>query len=229
MDLKLAGGEEDGQTTGFCWLPHIKNITPNYPEDVLQMFDKVNMTITRAGWLGLAWRRLRHCAVGQQTQARRWPPLRRRRRQRRQVRRKISTNGRWTEKRPRGAKKSSIPSRIRWRRRRRNVCLDGGKWRDREQFVFLLFPRPDRAGVSCVRPSEEHRAPAQKKNCCMKKKREAEKIPAGAPGQVDHPYRPGHSLAVSGRELRAAPPMGERAFKCLYSLAPPSGSVCVSV
>ena len=38
------------QTTGFCWLTHIKNITPNYPEDVLQMFDKVNMTITRAGW-----------------------------------------------------------------------------------------------------------------------------------------------------------------------------------
>jgi hypothetical protein len=28
---------------------HIKNISPNYPRDVLQMFDKRNMTITRAG------------------------------------------------------------------------------------------------------------------------------------------------------------------------------------
>ena len=29
---------------------HIKNISPNYPRDVIQMFDKPNMTITlRAG------------------------------------------------------------------------------------------------------------------------------------------------------------------------------------
>ena len=27
---------------------HIKNISPNYPRDVLQMFDKRNMTITRS-------------------------------------------------------------------------------------------------------------------------------------------------------------------------------------
>ena len=36
---------------------HIKNISPNYPRDVLQMFDKRNMTITRssaAAWPG--WR-----------------------------------------------------------------------------------------------------------------------------------------------------------------------------
>ena len=38
--------ESKGRPQVFASL-HIKNITPNYPEDVLQMFDKVNMTITR--------------------------------------------------------------------------------------------------------------------------------------------------------------------------------------
>ena len=35
-----------GNTDVFV-APHIKNISPNYPRDVLQMFDKRNMTITR--------------------------------------------------------------------------------------------------------------------------------------------------------------------------------------
>ena len=37
-----------GNTDVFV-APHIKNISPNYPRDVLQMFDKRNMTITRGG------------------------------------------------------------------------------------------------------------------------------------------------------------------------------------
>ena len=38
-----------GNTDVFVAL-HIKNISPNYPRDVIQMFDKPNMTITlRAG------------------------------------------------------------------------------------------------------------------------------------------------------------------------------------